>query len=742
MENIFTTLSESEPEAAADRFTAKVLEVNPGVATELIRSAFLFAQEAHKEQKRKSGEPFFAHPVSVAFILAEQKLDPITISAGLLHDVLEDTPVEREDLAERFGEDVALLVDGVTKIGAIQKKTREDQQAETYRKMLLSMAKDLRVIIIKLADRIHNMRTLGHLAPEKVKAKATETLEIYSPLALRLGMAKIKWELDDLAFKYLYPEEHKNIVHLVAGSRIERETVIESFAAPLRAALEAENITAVMTGRPKHFFSIHNKMVKQQKPFEKIYDILAIRIIVDSMKDCYHVLGIIHSLWMPVPERFKDYIGTPKINGYRSLHTTVVGNNGCTVEMQIRTWEMNKTAEDGVAAHWLYKDSGAVREISKDDKALEWLRNLIEWQENLTNSAEFYEFFKVDLFDTEIFALTPKGSVVALPKGATVLDFAFAVHTKLGLHCIGAKVDGNVEPVGTELKSGQTVEILHLNTKTPTAGMLRYAKTPKARSTISHWLKNAEKQNSIDLGKKIIQRAFDELNTNSLFADHVPELLQQLGLGNVERLYELVGKGELTESRVMKYFQARKIKRKNAPSKMMSQFVKTITGQKSGQGGILIGGQNNLMVRFAQCCNPIPGDQIVGFLTKGRGISVHRLDCRYVKIFEDDKERKIEVGWDSGEYKKYYVPLKVSAADRSGLLNDISRVFAEFGANISSGNVKAYNKRADMSFQIEIGNLNQLKQIFRQIEKIKGIETVTRTKDYISYTQDFEDSAE
>jgi len=712
-----------------EQFLAKVLEVNPGVSTDLIRRAFLFSWDAHAGQRRKSGEPYLSHPVSVAYILAEQKLDSVTIAAGLLHDIIEDTETTKEDIARLFGDDVALLVDGVTKIRALQMKTRQERQAETYRKMLLSMAKDLRVIIIKFADRVHNLRTLKYLEPERIKAIATETLDIYSPLALRLGMAKIKWELDDLAFKHLYPDEYKEIVSKVVASRIEREAVIDAFAAPLRASMEADGIHATIAGRPKHFYSIYNKMMKRGKPFEEIYDVLAIRIIVDTVKDCYCVLGLVHSLWMPVQERFKDYISAPKSNGYRSLHTTVVGKQGSVVEMQIRTWEMNKTAEEGVAAHWHYKNGGSGGEASHDDRALEWLKNIIEWQEDLTDSAEFYEFFRVDLFDTEIFVFTPQGNLITLPKGATVLDFAFAVHTELGIHCIGGKVDGHIEPVSMELRSGQTVEVLHLNTKTPSADMMRHAKTPKARSAMRHWLKNAERQESVDLGKKIILRAYEKLHANSSFSDHAPELLQHLGIVSVERLYELVGRGDLTESRVMKYFQTRKIKRKN----VMSQFMKNLTGPR--EQGVLIGGKGNLMVRFAECCNPIPGDQIIGFLTRGRGISVHRADCPYTEIFHDDRERRVEVSWDDGEHKKYYVSLRLTGVDRAGLLNEVSQAFVEFGANVSSGSMKAFSGKADLSFQIEIRNLNQLKQIFRQIQKIKGIENVARVKDYIRYPQ-------
>jgi len=733
MENILKSLSTTDPDTAVRQYLGKIMEVNPGVQAELIRDAFLFSWEAHKDQLRKSGEPFLAHPMSVAFILAEQKLDSVTIAAALLHDVIEDTDTSKEDLAARFGAEVAELVDGVTKINVLQSKSRQERQAETYRKMLLSMARDIRVIIIKFADRIHNLRTLKYLEPEKIKAIATETLDIYSPLALRLGMAKIKCELDDLAFKHLHPEEYKDIVAKVAAGGTDREAMLEAFAAPLRAKLEQEGVAASITGRPKHFYSIYNKMMTRNKPFEEIYDILAIRIIVNSVRDCYLALGAVHSLWTPIQERFKDYVSAPKNNGYQSLHTTVVSKEGATqgsaVEMQIRTWEMNKTAEEGIGAHWLYKNGGeGIKEISKDDKALEWLRNIIEWQENLTDFTEFYEFFKIDLFDAEVFVFTPQGNLISLPKGATVLDFAFNVHTQLGIHCIGAKIDGNIESAETELKSGQTVEVMHLNSKTPTAESLRNVKTAKARAAIRHWLKNTKKQESIDIGRRIIQNAYDKLHANSPFNDHLPELLQYLGLGSVERLYELVGGGDLPENRVMKYFQTRKIKR-DVPSQMISRFVSTLTGK---QHGILVGGQSNMIVRFAECCNPIPGDPITGFLTRGRGIAVHRADCPNAELFADDEERQIEVNWDGGEQKIYSVLLEITSANRTGMLYDISEVFAEFGVNISGGSITTHDKRAKLSFRVEIRNQNQLKQFFRRLQKIKGVENVTRVKDYIA----------
>jgi GTP pyrophosphokinase len=715
---------------ATSSFVQKVQEVNQKVAPDLIARAFRFSWNAHKDQVRKSGDPFLAHPVAVALILAEQKLDAVTIAAGLLHDVLEDTPVSREALVQEFGEEIALLVDGVTKIRAFQTASIRERQAETYRKMLLSMAKDLRVIIIKFADRLHNLRTLKYLDPQRIHDIASETLDIYAPLAHRLGMAKIKWELEDLAFKFLFPDEYKDVVSKVVASRNDREGTIDSFTIPLRRRLEEEHIEATIVGRPKHFYSIYRKMAQRNKPFEEIFDLLAIRIIVNNLRDCYHTLGIIHSLWTPLQDRFKDYISTPKTNGYQSLHTTVVGEKGVVVEMQIRTWEMHHTAEDGIAAHWLYKSG--YKEMSQDDYALVWLKNVIEWQKDLTDSSEFFEFFKIDLFHAEIFVFTPKGDLISLPKGATVLDFAFSVHTALGLHCIGAKVDGKIEPINQELKSGSTVEILHTASKNPSVDWLREVKTPKARSAIRRWLKTTGRQESIELGKKMIQAAFRRLRLSIAFADTVSGLLQYLGVGNLDRLYEQVGSGEIPAARVIGYFHARYVQ-KPAPVRMVSRLVGSITGTTPR---VLVGGTDNLMVRFAHCCNPIPGDPITGFVTRGRGISVHRVDCSNAPLFSADQERVIDVAWDEGDKKKYVVSIELTGADRPGLLHEITRIFSEFGANVTDAGIKTISQQALCMFRIEIYNRNQLKQIVRRLQKIKGVENVSRVKDYISYSEE------
>jgi GTP diphosphokinase / guanosine-3',5'-bis(diphosphate) 3'-diphosphatase len=717
-----------------DAFMQKVLEVNPKAQADLIERAYMFSLNAHKNQTRKSGEPYMAHPVAVALILAEQKLDSVTIAASLLHDVIEDTTVTREDIKAQFGEKILLLVEGVTKIQQFQMKSRQDRQAETYRKMLLSMAEDIRVIIIKFADRLHNLRTLKYLEPDKITSIAAETLDIYAPLAHRLGMAKIKWEMEDLAFKYLYPQEYKEIVSKVVESRNEREALVENFAEPLRKKLADEKIEAIVVGRPKHFYSIYRKMIQRQKPFEEVFDLLALRVITNTVRDCYHALGVIHSMWKPLQDRFKDYISMPKSNGYQSLHTTVFGENGNILEIQIRTREMNQTAEEGIAAHWLYKENGYGEKITKDDRTLSWLKNLIEWQKDLTDSTEFYEFFKIDLFHAEIFIFTPKGDLISLPKGAIVIDFAFAVHTALGQHCIGAKIDGKIEPINRELKSGETVEIIQSASKKPSADWLREVKTPKARSAIRRWLKTAGRQESIDLGKKIISDSYKQLQIDTPFIDHVQSLLQYLGITNLDRLYGLVGSGELPISRVMGYFQSRNIKRFR-PAHMVSRIMRTITGRSKG---VLVGGTDNLMIRFAHCCNPIPGDPIIGFVTRGRGISIHRGDCPNVLLFKDDEERKIQVSWDDRDIKQYIVPLQVVADDRPGLLHEIAETLTNSGANVVEVSLKTTQQQATGIFRIEIKNRNQLKQIFRRIQKIKGVLQISREKSL----QDLSDSGE
>ncbi|MBD3239324.1 MAG: RelA/SpoT family protein [Chitinivibrionales bacterium] len=716
-------LPSSTVDASCKAFLERIQDVNGTVSRELIEKAFRFSWVAHKDQRRKSGEPFLAHPVAVAMILAEQRLDSVTIAAGLLHDVLEDTSVSREELEKQFGTQITLLVDGVTKIQTLNLKSVRERQAETYRKMLLSMAEDVRVIIIKFADRLHNLRTLRYLPKERIEAVARETLDIYAPLAHRLGMARMRWDLEDLAFKHLYAKEYKEIVSKVVSTAPEREALIESFAEPLRWRLKQEHIEAAIVGRPKHFYSIYRKLVEQNRPFEEVYDLMAIRVIVDTVKDCYCTLGIVHELWTPIPDRFKDFISTPKSNGYRSLHTTVFGQGGSIVEIQIRTWEMHQVAEDGIAAHWLYKD-GMPGGPSEDDEALVWLKNLIDWQKDLTDSSEFYEFFRIDLFEAEVFVFTPKGDLISLPKGATVLDFAFAVHTDLGLHCIGGRVDGKFEPTGYKLHSGSTVEVLHLNTKKPSVDWLREVRTPRARSAIRRWLKNASRREGIELGRNVVESNYKRLHLSSPITDHIPALLQHFGVVNLDQLYFLVGKGDIPVQKVMSFFQER-IRRKSAPSRMVSRLVDSLSGKRSG---VLVGGSDAIMVRFAPCCNPIPGDPILGFVTRGRGIVVHRTDCENAALFQNS-DRTIEVNWDSRVSNTYIVFLDIRAQERPGLLHDIAGVFLNFGANILEGHISTVDIHVQNTFKIQIQNRNQLRQIVDRLRKIRGIERIERSRD-------------
>jgi len=725
--------SASSPDDDAAQFVSQIVALNSKVNVALIEKAYRFSWNAHREQLRKSGEPFLAHPVAVAIILAEQKFDSVTIAASLLHDVLEDTPISREKILEEFGPEILLLVEGVTKIQRFQLKSREERQAETYRKMLLSMAEDLRVIIIKFADRLHNLRTLKYLAPAKIRQIAMETLDIYAPLAHRLGMAKIKWELEDLAFKFLYPQEYKDIVSRVTSSHDERQAIIETFTEPLLKKLAEEQIDATVIGRPKHLYSIYRKMVQRNKPFEEVYDLLALRVITGKLSECYHALGVIHSLWRPIQERFKDYISVPKSNGYQSLHTTVFGEKGTIIEVQIRTRDMDHVAEEGIAAHWLYKE-GEKKALSPDDKSLNWLRNIIDWQKDLTDSNEFYEFFKIDLFHAEIFVFTPKGDLISLSKGATVLDFAFAVHTELGIHCIGAKVDGKIEPINTVLKSGMTVQILHSATKKPSVDWLREVHTTRARSKIRRWLKTAGKQQSIDLGKKIIASNVAKVNSSESFLQRVPDILKTLKVSSLDKLYEMVGAGDMPVARIMEFVEEKNTKR-FAPTDVVSRIVRSIRGGNTRPVGVIVGGTDNLMVRYAKCCNPIPGDEIIGFVTKGRGISIHRMDCPNALIFSTSEDRRIDVRWDEGDTKKYTVSLEITSLDKPGLLLEISKVFSMLGANVLEGTLRVKNQQAKASFTIEIQDKSQLKLVFRRIQKINGVEKIVRTKEAIDMSE-------
>jgi len=618
-------------------FIIHIEAFNANVNVPLIRQAYEFSDKAHAGQKRQSGEPYVEHCLEVASILAEQHMDSTTIAAGILHDVVEDTAVSVEDLRREFGDEVAELVDGVTKIGRVHYSSREEQQVDYFRKMLLSMARDIRIIIIKLADRLHNMRTLEHLPIEKRKLIAQETYDVYCPLAHRFGINKVKVELEDLSLKFLEPEVYFDLVRRVKERREEREKYIKEVTDPMLRALEEDGIRASIYGRAKHLDSIYRKIKIRKVPFEKIFDLLAIRVIVNSERECYHALGTIHTMWKPVSGRFHDYIANPKPNGYRSLHTTVFGPNNRMVEIQIRTHQMHYVAENGIAAHWLYKEGR--QQMSRSDRQMAWLRDVLEWQKDMTNPSEFLEYLKVDLYSEDIFVLTPNGRLVHLPKGSTPLDFAFQIHTEVGTHCAGAKINNRLKPLSTELQSGDTVEIITNPNRTPSHDWLKLVKTSNARSKIRRWLKQAGFDQAVALGKEIIERRLREHRQSLPGDDKLQEAAEKLNRKSVEDLFAGVGNGSLSAQAVVNLVIPEDLRQKKDTTGIVSRVIEKIRGSK----GVKIHGMDNMMFRFAGCCQPVPGEDVVGFITRGRGVTIHRADCpTATSLQEQFPERQIE----------------------------------------------------------------------------------------------------
>ncbi|QAA31925.1 RelA/SpoT family protein [Clostridium manihotivorum] len=705
----------------------------------LIEKAYNLAADAHKSQKRESGEPYIIHPESVASILAELGMDTSTIAAGLLHDVIEDTNYTYNDIKDMFNQEVADLVDGVTKLDMIRYKTKEEQQADNVRKMLLAMAKDIRVIIIKLADRLHNMRTLKFMPEAKQKEKAKETLDIFAPLAHRLGMSKIKWELEDLAFRYLHSEEYYDLVKQIAEKRIERENYIASIIDELTENLESAGIDSDIDGRPKHFYSIYRKMVNKNKNIEQIFDLTAIRILVNSVKDCYAALGIVHTIYKPLPGRFKDYIAMPKPNMYQSLHTTVIGHQGKTFEIQIRTFEMHKTAEYGIAAHWKYKEGGSENKEDTFETKLSWLRDMLEWQKDTADAEEFMEGFKMDLFSDEIFVFTPKGIVISLPNDSTPIDFAYKIHTDVGNKCVGSKVNGKMVPLDYKLKTGEIVEILTSSVaKGPNIDWLNIATSNQAKSKIKQWFKRAKREENIDKGKDIIEKEAKKQLTN--FSDLVKgegfeKLLKRYNnLRTVDDIYAAVGIGMVSASTIIS-----RLKEYSATEKVIQsneQITKNIeehiskgerVHKKDINYGITVKGESNLMVRFAKCCNPVPGDEVVGFITRGRGISVHRKDCSNFKtIMTEEPEKIVEVNWGVAK-GAYTAEIQVRSEDRDGLLADIMTVITESKLPLNGLNANSTKTNtALVNIKVKIDNVEQLKELMRKIRKLKGVLDVYR----------------
>jgi GTP pyrophosphokinase len=699
----------------------------PGADLDLVKRAYRFSESSHRGQQRASGEPYVSHPVEVAGLLVDFKMDVTTVTAGLLHDVLEDTETSKEDLSREFGQEIAELVDGVTKIGKLEFSSREERQAENFRKMLVAMARDIRVLMIKLADRLHNMRTLDYLTPEKRKKVADETLDIYAPLAHRLGMAKVKAELEDLALRASHPDAYQDLQKRVAKRRLEREAEINQVIAIIQKKLSEVGIEAQITGRPKHFFSIYKKMHEQGREFDEIYDLTAVRVITNSVRDCYGALGMIHSLWKPVPGRFKDFIAMPKVNMYQSLHTTVIGPKGDPVEIQIRTIEMHRIAEEGIAAHWLYKEKKGER--GKFDQAFVWLRQVLEWQQEMKDPREFMETVRVDLFPDEVYVFTPKGDVKALPEGSTPIDFAFAVHTEVGLHCVGAKVNSKLVPLRYTLRQGDIVEILTSPTQHPSRDWLKIVKSSRARTKINQWLKVEERSRSLAIGHEQFEREAKKYRLSPatlLGSDELKRIASDLGLPSVDDLLASIGYGKASVHQVIA---------KLVPPELLEegrvQEPKPRSSQKTkSDGSVTVTGVDGLMVRFAKCCSPVPGDAIVGFITRGRGLTVHTRSCPNMVQDAVDNNRTVTVEWNSAPDVAHPVRIAVLIGrDRPGLLTEITGVISSHHGNIIKAEVTVTPERKGINhFVIEVAGLQQLQEIMQAIREVRDVIGVERVR--------------
>ena len=709
----------------------QILSYSPSADIDLIRKAYEFAKEAHSGQHRVSGEPFIFHPLGVAKILADLELDLATIAAGLLHDVAEDTDYTIEDIEKNFGSEIALLVDGVTKLGKLEFKTKEEQQAENLRKMFFAMAKDIRIILIKLADRLHNMRTLKSMPKEKQREKAIETIDIFAPLAHRLGISKVKWELEDLAFRYLESDHYYELVEKVAKKRQERENHINKMIEILKERLTASGLTAEIHGRPKHFYSIYKKMKDQNISFEQIYDLTAVRVIVSTVKDCYGALGVVHTLWKPIPGRFKDYVAMPKPNMYQSLHTTVIDTSGDPLEIQIRTYEMHKTAEYGIAANWRYKEGD--KNNSEFERKLSWLREILDWQRELRDAKDFMETLRIDLFTDEVYVFTPKGDVIDLPMGSCPIDFAYRIHTDIGNRCIGAKVNGKMVPLDYKLTNGDIIEIVtsgHSNG--PSRDWLNIVKSPQAKNKIRQWFKKERRDENIARGKEMLEKEARRQGYDIyqlIKFDFMNNLLKRMSFTNVEDMYAAIGYGAITTKQILqKILDEFRKNIKPDKSELITAKIDTKSKtKKKVDRGIKIDGIGNLLVKFSRCCNPVPGDKIVGYVTRGRGVSIHRQDCKNVRRGLLDEDRLMEVKWEGFEDTSYPVEIQASAYDRSGILSEIINLIGDMKTNIDAVNARATkNGIAVVDLILEINDKQHLENVMQKIKKISGIYDVKR----------------
>ncbi|SKA81321.1 GTP pyrophosphokinase [Caloramator quimbayensis] len=712
----------------------KELNLEERLDINIIYKAYSVAKKAHDGQMRESGEPYLMHPVEVALILIEMGLDTDTICAALLHDVVEDTEYTYEDVKREFNVEIANLVEGVTKLGKIEYKSKEEQQAENIRKVLLAMAKDVRVILIKLADRLHNMRTLKYLPPEKQKSKAQETLDIYAPVAHRLGISKIKWELEDSALRYLKPEEYYDLVNKVSKKRAERENEINEIIQILSEKLSQSGIKADIDGRPKHFYSIYRKMYQKNKNFDQIFDLLAIRVVVDTIKDCYAALGIAHTLWKPIPGRFKDYIAMPKPNMYQSLHSTVIGPKGQPFEIQIRTWDMHRTAEYGIAAHWKYKEG--IQEDEIEDR-LKWLREIMEYQKNAKDAKEFMETVKIDLFSDEVFVFTPKGTVIDLPIESTPLDFAYRIHTDIGNRCVGAKVNGKMVPLDYKLVTGDIVEIITSNTtKGPSRDWLNIVKSSQAKAKIRQWFKKSFKEENVEKGRESFEKEIKRqglIYSEAMKSEYIDAVLKKFNFSQIEDMYSSIGSGAFSANQIVSRIKEEIRKNDQSEEHLFKLPEKQETSKKDiihpgKKPGIVVKGEKDLLVRFAKCCNPVPGDDIVGFITKGRGVSIHRKDCKnFQSLANFEPERVVDASWTGEHTADFLADIQIEAYDRHGLLADITNALTNAKLALKAMNARAgKNNMAIIGLTLQVNNTMQLDKIMKDFRKLQGIIDVYR----------------
>ena len=711
-------------QAMMDTVVKKVAGYNPFADNDKLWQAYRFARDAHDGQVRHSGEPYFTHALIVADILADLRLDVDSLVAALMHDVVEDTEFEMAEIVEKFGESVGTMVDGVTKISTIRAVNPETRKAETYRKLILSIAKDPRTVLIKLADRLHNMRTIEYLPRERQRDIAQETLDVYAPLAHRFGIAKIKWELEDRSFKVLQPERYFEIESGINQTRAERERLIEEICVPLQDALDRAGIECSMAGRPKHFYSIFRKMKTQEIGIDRVYDLLALRIIADTKADCYHALGVIHSLFPPIGDRIKDYIATPKPNMYQSLHTTVKVPGGKYIEVQIRTAEMHERSELGIAAHWKYKEGDGSADPDSLSSMVKWLRQIMEWQEDVSDPREFMESLRIDFFRDEVFVFSPRGDLFQLPRGATPLDFAFRIHSEVGFHCVGAKVNGRIVSLRTPLKNRDIVEILKAKTARPSTSWLDIVCTSRAKHHIRRWIKATQFQESVKLGREILERELARRKIRLKIDHDLVDMAQDMGYGEVEKLLAAVGSGDIAYHKVINRIEPPAASPASKVLSLGRALYDSI--RRKHTTGVKVAGVDNLMVNYARCCQPIPGDEIIGIVTRGRGVSVHRVGCANLDDPGLDEDRIINVTWDATPDQTFHVKLIITAGDRKNLLVEIGQVFSSYGVNIQSGEFNAEHDVARATLVVEVHNLNNLEKTLKGIRQIRGVTKIER----------------